>query len=171
MSETEAKCTVLVIQLFLTNCIQAHDNCLQVLPHINLYRSTRRPRTIGCPGHVNLSLSKSCISKKSVFQGQDMFSKNRQKIIQKKIVGLRPAPTPYGAAHLPPTKVGAKCLAALVLDNQDRALCPEINALSSKCNTNTDLFTIQLQINSVIHASGALRQRERPCIQTCASAI
>ena len=89
----------------------------------------------------------------------------------KKIVGLRPAPTPYGAAHLPPTKVGAKCLAALVLDNQDRALCPEINALSSKCNTNTDLYTIQLQINSVIHASGALRQRERPCIQTCASAI
>jgi hypothetical protein len=33
----EAKCTaVLVIQLFLTNYIQAHDNCLQVLPHINL---------------------------------------------------------------------------------------------------------------------------------------
>jgi len=35
--DTLAKCTVLVIQLFLTNCVQAHDNCLEVLPHINLY--------------------------------------------------------------------------------------------------------------------------------------
>ena len=32
------------------------------------------------------------------------------------------APPPYGAAPLQPTKMGAKCLSALVLDNQDRAL-------------------------------------------------
>jgi len=30
-------------------------------------------------------------------------------------------PTHYGSATLPPNKVGAKCLSAVVLDNQDRA--------------------------------------------------
>ena len=51
-----------------------------------------------------------------------IFFKNRPKIIFKKIEGLRPAPPPYGAAPLPPTKVGAKCLSVVVLHNQDRAL-------------------------------------------------
>ena len=46
---------VRVSKLLLTNCVQAHDNCLEVLPHINLYLSTRRPRTIGSPGHATLS--------------------------------------------------------------------------------------------------------------------
>jgi len=65
---------------------------------------------------------KSCVSKNSVFQDQDIFPKNRQKIIKKKSAGLRPAPPPYGAAPVPPTKVGAKGLAAVVLDNQDCTL-------------------------------------------------
>jgi len=51
---------------------------------------------------------------------QEFVSKNSQKHHQK-IVGLRPTP-PYGAALLPPpTQVGAKCLAAVVLDNHNRA--------------------------------------------------
>jgi len=45
--------------------------------------------------------------------------KNRQKIIKKKFAGLRPAHSPYGAAPLPSTKVGAKCLTAVVLDNPE----------------------------------------------------
>jgi len=50
------------------------------------------------------------------------FSKNRQKIIKRNFAGLHPAPRPYGAAPLPPTKVDAKRVAAVVLDNPDRAL-------------------------------------------------
>ena len=69
------------------------------------------------------SFLKVCISKNSFFQDQDIFPKNRQKIIKKKFA----APPPYGAAPLPPTNVGAKCLAAVVLDNQDRALRQQNN--------------------------------------------
>ena len=50
------------------------------------------------------------------------FSKNRQKIIKRNFAGLHPAPRPYGAAPLPPTKVDAKRVAEVVLDNPDRAL-------------------------------------------------
>jgi len=56
------------------------------------------------------------------FQDQDIFSKNRPKIIKKHFAGLCPAPPPYGAAPLLPTKVVAKCLAAVVLAHPDRAL-------------------------------------------------
>jgi len=52
---------------------------------------------------------------------KNLFSKIYQNR-QKQIVGLRPAPSPYGAEPLTPTQVGAECLAAVVLDNQDRAL-------------------------------------------------
>ena len=31
---------------------KAHDDCLEVLPHIILYLLTRRPRTTGSPSHV-----------------------------------------------------------------------------------------------------------------------
>jgi len=44
-----AKCTVLVIQLFLANCVQAHDIYLEVLQHIILYLSTSRPQITGHP--------------------------------------------------------------------------------------------------------------------------
>jgi len=53
---------------------------------------------------------------------------------QKTIVGLRPVPFPCGAVHCPPTQVGAKCLAAVVLDNQDRALRPFFLLLSPSWN-------------------------------------
>jgi len=62
------------------------------------------------------------ISENSVFQDQDIFSKNRPKIIKKYFAGLCPAPPPYGAAPLLPIKVVAKCLAAVVLAHPDRAL-------------------------------------------------
>jgi len=48
-----AQNTVRVSKLLLTKCVQAHDDYLKVLPHINLYLLTRQPRTIRSPGHVN----------------------------------------------------------------------------------------------------------------------
>jgi len=56
------------------------------------------------------------------FEDQDFVSKYLQKKSKKKNTGLRPAPTPYGAAPLPPTKVSAKFLAAVVLAHPDSAL-------------------------------------------------
>ena len=114
---------VLFIQLFLTNCVQAHDNCLEVLPHMILYLSTRRPRTIGSPGHVNSQFFKIMYFSESCLSRPGHFSQKSTKNHQKKFAGLRPASPPYGAAPLQPTKVGAKCLATVVLDNQDRAFC------------------------------------------------
>jgi len=111
-------CTVLVIQQMPTKCVQAHDNSSETLPHIILCLSTRRPQTIVSPGHVRTCFVKSHISKNSVFQDQDFFSKNRQKIIKKNSWG---APPLYGAAPLPPTKVGVEYLSAMVLVNQDCA--------------------------------------------------
>jgi len=35
-----AECTVRVGQLLLRNCIQAHDNCLEILPHLILNNTT-----------------------------------------------------------------------------------------------------------------------------------
>jgi len=65
---------------------------------------------------------KSCISKNSVLQDQDIFSKIHKKSSKKNF-----APPPYGAAPLPPTKVGAKCLAAAVLAHRDRVLSPQFS--------------------------------------------
>ena len=62
------------------------------------------------------------ISKNSVFKDQEFVFKIWQKSSKQKIAGLHSAPPPYGAAPLPPTHVGTKFLAAVVLDNQDRAL-------------------------------------------------
>jgi len=36
-----AKCTVLVIQLFLQKCVQPHEDRTNVLPHVYLYVSMR----------------------------------------------------------------------------------------------------------------------------------
>ena len=49
-----AKCTVRVIHKSSQMCIQAHDNMLEVLPHINLHLLpvTRRPQNIGFPGYA-----------------------------------------------------------------------------------------------------------------------
>jgi len=115
----QAKYTHRVSKLLLRNCVQAHDNCLEVLPHINLYLSTRRPQTIGSPGHVTPSFLKFYIFKNSVFQDQDIFSENRQEIIKK---NRGAAPRSPSLRPLPPTKVSAKCLAAVVLAHHDRVL-------------------------------------------------
>jgi len=63
-------------------------------------------------------------SKNSVFKDPKFVSKYLQKNVKKIITGLRPAPPPYGTALLPPTKVGAKYLAAAVLAHPDCALSP-----------------------------------------------
>jgi len=42
-----------------------------------------------------------------------------------------PAPPPHGAAPLPPTKVGTKCLAAVVLAHHDRVFSPPKNQKKS----------------------------------------
>ena len=59
----QAKYTVTVCKFLLRNCVQAHDNTLEVLQHIILYLSTRRPQIIGSPGHV-----RTCLLKISYFQ-------------------------------------------------------------------------------------------------------
>jgi hypothetical protein len=66
-----------------------------------------------------LAFQEFCLSRPKHF-----FQKST-KNHQKKIAGLHPAPTPYGAAPLPQTKLGAKCLAAVVLAHHDRVLSPE----------------------------------------------
>jgi len=105
----KAKYTVRACKLLLTNCVQAHDDCLEVLTHIILYLSTRWSRTVGSPGHLTPRFLKFHISKNSVFwnsifprilfQDQEFFSKNRRTISQQ---NSRVAPPSYGAAPLPP---------------------------------------------------------------------
>jgi len=68
---------------------------------------------LGFPVTLGQDILKFRISKNSVFQDQDFFSKNRPKII-KKTTGLRPAPPPHEVAPLAPTKAGTKCLSAEV---------------------------------------------------------
>jgi len=68
--------TVTYTNMSSQNCIQAHDNMLEVLPHINLYLSTRRPQNIGFPGHAGtgffLSKMDSIFSTKNiVFRSKD----------------------------------------------------------------------------------------------------
>ena len=64
-------------------------------------------KILGLPVTYGPVCLKIRISKNSIFQEQDIFSKNRQKIITKNFVGLCPASPPYGAAPLPPPR--ARC--------------------------------------------------------------
>jgi len=48
----QAMCTVLVIQQIPTNCVQANDDKLRVLPHIIFNLLARRPQLTGNPGHA-----------------------------------------------------------------------------------------------------------------------
>jgi len=98
----QAKCTVKVGQLLLTNCVQAHNDCLEVIPHIVLYLSLRRPRIVGSPGHVTPGFLKIRISKNAVFKFEDQFffkklTKNHQFVFgcapHPFLTGLRPAVT------------------------------------------------------------------------------
>jgi len=123
----QAKYTVRVNKLLLTNCVQAHDDCLEVLPRVILYLSTRQPQTIGPPGHVSSQFLEFLYFQEFCLRRPNFFFKNPQKIIKKKFAGLLPAPPPYGAAPLPSMKVGAKCLAAAVLAHRDRVLSLQFN--------------------------------------------
>ena len=77
-----AEYTVRVSKLLLTNCVQAHDNCLGVIPHVNLYLLTRQPRTIGSPGDVNSQFFEILYFQEFCLARQRHFL-NRQKIINK----------------------------------------------------------------------------------------
>ena len=55
----------------------------------------------------------------------------------RKITGLRPAPPPYGAAPLPHTEVGAKCLAAVVFAHPDCALSLNTSFLFARLDHKT----------------------------------
>ena len=48
----QAKYTVMVSKLLLTNCVQARDNMLEVLLHINLYLSMRQSQKTRFPGNA-----------------------------------------------------------------------------------------------------------------------
>jgi len=80
---TSAEYTVLVIQQMPTNCVQANDNNLEVLPHTILYLSTRWPEIVGSHSHVRNIFLKLRISNNFVFEDQEFFPKNRPKIIKK----------------------------------------------------------------------------------------
>ena len=118
----QAKCTVLVIQLFLTNCVQAHDNKLEVLRHINLYLSTRRPQLIGHPGHAGSRFFEIPYFQEFCLSRPRNFSKNRQKIIKKNSRGCAPHPLLPGLHPSHPPGLGAICLFAPSLDGPDSAL-------------------------------------------------
>ena len=78
-------------------------------------RTLTLPVTYG-PVFWNSIFPRICLSRQRNFPQKS--TKNYQFFFE----GLPSAPPPYEAAPLPPNKVGAKCLAAVVLDNQDRAL-------------------------------------------------
>jgi len=71
-------------------------------------------------GFITLN-QKFPISKNSVLKDQEFVIKIDQNRL-KKVAGLRPALPTYGAVPLPLTQVGGKCLAAVMLDNQDHEL-------------------------------------------------
>ena len=87
----ETKCTVLVIQLVLTNCVQAHDNCLEVLRHINLYLSTRQPQTIGFLSHAGIFWN-SVFPRIPSFKTNYFFQKSTEKSSKKNSLGCAPHP-------------------------------------------------------------------------------
>jgi len=102
-----AKYTVRVSKCLLRNCVQAHDNCLEVLPHINLYLLTRRPRTIGSPSHVSPSFFwNSVCSRILSFKTKTFFPKIDKKL-SKKVRGAAPC-TPSLWGCTPPIHQG-KC--------------------------------------------------------------
>ena len=98
-----AKCTVRVINKSSQICIQADIDNLSVLRHIIKNIFDRQGKIIGSPGHVTPSFLKFCISKNLVFQDQNIFPQNQQKIIKKNswycatqpfLTGLRPSHLP-----------------------------------------------------------------------------
>ena len=86
----------MVSKLLLTTCVQAHDNMLEVLRHINLYLSTRWPQNIGFSGHAGTRffdiayLQEFCLSR-----SRKKFQKST-KNNQKKSWGCAPHPLRTG---------------------------------------------------------------------------
>ena len=64
---------------------QVHDNLLEILRHINLYFSMRRPQKIGFPGHVGTGFFKIPYFQEFCLSRPRFFSKIRQIIIKKKL--------------------------------------------------------------------------------------
>jgi len=121
-----AKYTVRVSKLLLTNCVQiAHKlrtDQLQYFGGTTTHQSLPLDETASnCWVSQSRNsqffeipcFQKFCPSRPSIFFPK--LTKNHQK----KIAGLHPAPPPNGAAPLLPTKVPAKCLAAVVLAHPD----------------------------------------------------
>ena len=99
----QVKCTILVIQLFLTNYVQAHDNNLEVLQHINLYLSTRRPQIISHPGHAGSRFFEIPYFQEFCLSRPRKFSKNRPKSSKNISRGCAPHPLLTGlrSSHPP----------------------------------------------------------------------
>jgi len=108
-----AKCTVRFINKSSQMCIQADRDNLLVLGHIIKNISERQGQIIGSPGHVTANFLKFCISKKSFFQDQKFFSKNRPKIIKKNSRGCALHPSLRGCT--PPIPQGWILVACLHL--------------------------------------------------------
>ena len=131
-----------------------------------LYISARRPQSIGSLGHIANSFLKFRVSKNSAFEDQENVAKNREKS-RKLFEAAPPAAHPlYGTAPFPPIKVGAKCLSAVVPDNQDRALSPKLkDPTTPTCSgqsgwqSRTDNVDIQNQLPTKKHHCYSVRRK------------
>ena len=92
--------TVRVGKLLFRKCRQAHDNNLEVLQHIILYLSMRRPQSTGNPGHAGAEFFEIPYFQEFCLSRPRHFSKNRPKII-KKICGVHPLLTGLRPSHPP----------------------------------------------------------------------
>jgi len=94
---------------------------MEVLRHIFLYLSTRRPQIIGSPGHVRTSFWNSVFPRILSFETKSFFQKSTKKH-QISFRGAAPCTPSLQGCAPPPSKVGAKCRAAVVLAHHDRVL-------------------------------------------------
>jgi len=100
--EKKDKCTILVIQQMPTNCIQANNVILEVLPHIILYPSPRRPQIIRSRGHVRNSFLDFRISNKVCLWRPRIFFPKIDKNYHEQFRGIVPR-TPSLRGCAPPT--------------------------------------------------------------------
>ena len=103
--------TLLVIHQKSKNYVLVNDDGQYTLPCIHFYLLIRQ-----CTLTLNVKFS---IFNNPVFQDQKSVPKKWSKMT-KKFARQHPAHPPYGAALLSPIQEGAKCPAAVVLDNQRR---------------------------------------------------
>jgi len=72
---TSAKCTVRDIQKSSQMCIRARDSIFEVLPHINVYLSTRWSQNIGFPGYAWTGFFWSKMD--SIFSTENIFFRSK----------------------------------------------------------------------------------------------